>query len=136
MNRARRGVLLNGAEQNGTRMTTSDPLDAEPPVSTGGPAPPPTAEEETAFVASLRAVRAQSLAEDDLPVSAGGPPRPLPTPEEIAEFEAAMREVNARFLAAALAEDGMPISAGWRGPLAHPDATTLDGGAPDEKRDV
>ncbi len=117
-------------------MTTSDPLDAEPPVSTGGPAPPPTAEEETAFVASLRAVRAQSLAEDDLPVSAGGPPRPLPTPEEIAEFEAAMREVNARFLAAALAEDGMPISAGWRGPLAHPDATTLDGGAPDEKRDV
>ncbi len=62
-----------------------------------------------------------------------------PTAEQIAAFEAAMREANARFLAAALYEDGMPISAGWcgavaepssRSPANRPDAANLGGVAP------
>ena len=49
-----------------------------------------------------------------------GGPRELPTPEEAVAFEEALRAAHARFLETALAEDGMPISAGWRGPEAQP----------------
>lgn len=48
--------------------------------------------------------------------AAGGLLAQPPTPEQVTEFEAAMSEANERFLATALAEDGMPVSAGWRGP--------------------
>ena len=56
---------------------------------------------------------------DEPSVFCGGPPCP-PTPEEVAAFELAMNEANARFLAAAMAEDGMPISALGRGPETIP----------------
>lgn len=43
-----------------------------------------------------------------------------------------MREVNARFMAAALAEDGMPISVGWWPPVAEPPAQRADAPNRDE----
>lgn len=61
-------------------------------------------------------------ADDGQPIGAGGSYGTGPTPDEIAAFELALAEARARFLAAALAEDGMPISAGWRGPEAEPKA--------------
>lgn len=39
--------------------------------------------------------------------------RPLPTPAEEAAFDAALEAAKAPFREAALAEGGMPISAGW-----------------------
>lgn len=48
-------------------------------------------------------------------ISAGVSSDAGPTAEELAAFEQAMNEARAKFIAAAMAEDGMPISAGWRG---------------------
>jgi hypothetical protein len=60
--------------------------------------------------------------DDGQPITAGGPSGPGPTPEELADFERAISEARAKFIAAALAEDGMPISAGWFGLDAEPKA--------------
>lgn len=58
----------------------------------------------------------QDHLDDGQTLSTGAPLGMPPTAEEAAAFEVAFRAANARFLATALAEDGMPVAVGWRGP--------------------
>lgn len=62
----------------------------------------------------------------ELAVGAGAWPPRMPTESEQAGFDAAMQEAQQRFLAAALAEDGMPISAGWCEPSAASSSSSQD----------